>query len=141
MNAVTINSNTLVPAWKAFQSALPVKIGTIHNEAEYEQMHSFMQGLLDVVGDDESHELADFLDLIAQLVEDYENAQHAIPVAAPHEVLRLLMTQHGLNQADLAPEIGGQSVVSAILNHKRAINARQAKALAARFGVSPALFL
>lgn len=141
MNAVTINSNTLVPAWKAFQSALPVKIGTIHDEAEYEQMHSFMQGLLDVVGDDEHHELADFLDLIAQLVEDYETTHHAIPAAAPHEVLRLLMKQHGLTQADLGQELGGQSVVSAILNRKRTINARQAKALAARFGVLPTLFL
>ena len=64
-----------------------------------------------------------------------------IPDAAPNEVLRFLLDQHGLKQSDLAAEIGGQSVVSDILNGKRAINARQAKALAARFGVSAVAFL
>lgn len=44
--------------------------------------------------------------------------------------------QHGLKQGDLAEEIGGQSVGSEVLNGKRAINARQAKALAGRFGVA-----
>jgi HTH-type transcriptional regulator/antitoxin HigA len=97
--------------------------------------------LLDVVGDDEEHELADLLDLVGQLVEDYEASRHALPEAAPHEALRFLMDRHGLHQADLAEEVGGQPVVSDILNGKREINARQAKALAARFGVSTAVFL
>jgi HTH-type transcriptional regulator/antitoxin HigA len=41
----------------------------------------------------------------------------------------------------LRDELGGQSVVSDILKGKREINSRQAKALAARFGVSPAAFI
>ena len=64
-----------------------------------------------------------------------------MPDAEPREVLRLLMEQNGLAQADLRAELGGQPVVSAILNGKRQINARQAKALAARFGVSPSVFI
>ncbi|UUZ75986.1 helix-turn-helix domain-containing protein [Polaromonas sp. P1(28)-13] len=100
-----------------------------------------MNSLLDVVGDNEEHELADLLDLIAQLVEDYEVTRHTPPDAPPHEVLRFLMDQHSFKQTDLAAEIGGQSVVSDILNGKREINARQAKALAARFGVSAGIFL
>ncbi len=43
-------------------------------------------------------------------------------------------------QVDLAAELGGQSVVSAILNGEREINAKQARALAERFGVSVAAF-
>ena len=93
------------------------------------------------MGDDEKHDLADLLDLVGQLVEDYEATRHAIPVAAPYLILRFLMDRHDLKQNDLATEIGGQSVVSDILNGKREINARQAKALAARFGVSAAAFL
>jgi HTH-type transcriptional regulator / antitoxin HigA len=50
-------------------------------------------------------------------------------------------SHHRLRQSDLATEIGGQSVVSAILNGKREINVRQAKALAARFGISAAAFV
>ena len=141
MSTLAINPAVIAPAWHAFQSVLPVKIGTIRNDADYERVVAFMNSLLDVVGDDEAHELADLLDLVGQLVEDYEGTRHVIPDAAPHEVLRFLLDQHGLKQSDLAAEIGGQSVVSDILSGKRAINARQAKALAARFGVSPVAFL
>jgi HTH-type transcriptional regulator / antitoxin HigA len=141
MKAVSYNSSTIAPAWNAFQSALPVKIRPIHNEQEYDRIVSFLNDLLDNVGDDEEHELADLLELVGQLVEDYDNHHHAIPDAAPHEVLRFLLDQHDLKQTDLATEIGGQSVVSAILNGKREINARQAKSLAARFGVSVAAFI
>ena len=141
MSTLAINPAVIAPAWHAFQSVLPVKIGTIRNDADYERVVAFMNSLLDVVGDDEAHELADLLDLVGQLVEDYEGTRHVIPDAAPHDVLRFLLDQHGLMQSDLASEIGGQSVVSDILSGKRAINARQAKALAARFGVSAVAFL
>ena len=141
MSTLAINPAAIAPAWHAFQSVLPVKIGTIRNDADYERVVAFMNSLLDVVGDDEAHELADLLDLVGQLVEDYEGTRHVIPDAAPREALRFLLDQHGLKQSDLAAEIGGQSVVSDILSGKRAINARQAKALAARFGVSAAAFL
>lgn len=141
MNTLAIDTTTLAPAWRAFQGSLPVKIGTITSAREFKRVVKFMNGLLDVVGDDEDHELAGLLDVVGQFVEEYESTHHAIPDAAPHEVLRFLMTQHELKQTDLAAEIGGQSVVSDILNERRSINARQAKALAARFGVSGAVFL
>jgi HTH-type transcriptional regulator/antitoxin HigA len=45
-----------------------------------------------------------------------------------------------LTQSDL-PEIGSQGVVSEILRDKRKLNMRQVQALAARFNVSPAVFI
>jgi HTH-type transcriptional regulator / antitoxin HigA len=141
MTALAFNPAVITPAWHAFQDTLPIKIGTIQSEAEYDRVVSFMNSLLDVVGDDEEHELSDLLDLVGQLVEDYESTRHVIRDAAPNEVLRFLLDQHHLKQGDLSAEIGGQSVVSEILHGKRDINARQAKALAIRFGVSPAVFL
>lgn len=141
MNALAINTAAIGPAWRAFQVSLPVKIGTITSEREFKRVVKFMNGLVDVVGDDEDHELASLLDVVGQFVEEYENAHHAIPEGSPHDVLRFLMDQHGLKQTELAAEIGGQSVVSDILNGHRPINARQAKALGNRFGVSPAAFL
>jgi HTH-type transcriptional regulator/antitoxin HigA len=141
MNAQAIDTASILPAWRALQGALPVKLAPIHNDEQYQEVVSLMNGLLNVVGDNEGHELADFLDLVGQLVGDYENAQVTIPDAAPDEVLRFLMDQHGLKQTDLSEELGGQPVVSAILSGKREINVRQARALAARFNVSPAAFL
>ena len=141
MTALAVDTAAIVPTWKAFQQSLPVKIGTITSEREFKRVVKFLNGLVDVVGDDEDHELAGLLDVVGQFVEEYENAHHVIPDASPHEVLRFLVDQHGLKQSDLAAEIGGQSVVSDILNGRRSINARQAKALGARFGVSAAVFL
>jgi HTH-type transcriptional regulator/antitoxin HigA len=100
-----------------------------------------MNRLLDMVGENECHPLAGLLDLVGELVAAYESRAHAVPDAEPREVLRLLLEQNGLTQTDLRAELGGQPMVSTILNGKRVINSRQAKALAARFGVSPAAFI
>jgi len=141
MSALSIRAESLVPAWHSLQTATHVRIHPIRNEEHYGQMVILLNELLDIVGDDEEHELADFLDLIGQLVESYENDRYSMSSAAPHEALRFLMERHGLHQADLAKEVGGQPVMSAILSGKRSVNARQAKALAGRFGVSAGVFL
>jgi HTH-type transcriptional regulator/antitoxin HigA len=141
MSTITVNPITVVPAWQALQDALPVQLAPIRTQAQYKKIVSLMNGLLDVVGDREDHPLAGFLDLVGQLVEDYEKDRVTIPEAAPCKVLRFLMDQHGLTQEHLSKELGGQSVVSAILNGKREINVRQAKALAARFHVPASLFV
>ena len=141
MTALAVDTAVIASKWNAFQQTLPVKIGAITNEREFKRVVQFMNGLIDVVGDDEDHELAGLLDVVGQFVEAYEDDHHPLAEAPAHEVLRFLVEQHGLKQSDLAAEIGGQSVVSDILNGRRAINARQAKALGQRFGVSAAAFL
>jgi HTH-type transcriptional regulator / antitoxin HigA len=141
MTAVVFNPKTLGAAWAAFKRVLPVRLATIHTQADYERTVEFMNQLLKVVGDDEEHELADMLELLGQLIKDYESQHYALPNAEPSQVLRFLMEQHDLKQADLAAELGTQSVVSETLSGRRQINARQAKALARRFGVSAAVFI
>lgn len=135
------NLNKLIPAWKGLRSSVPF-FGPIRNERDYERMQALMNELLSVVGDDEDHPLADLLDVVGMLVAQYEdeNTPGLLGVSKPQEVLKFLMEQHGLKQSDLR-EIGTQGVVSEILSGNRQINARQAKALAKRFGVSPVVFL
>ena len=126
-------------AWLAFRNDLG--IAAIQSPKQYHRTVAMMNRLLDVVGENERHPLAGLLDLVGELVAAYEARAQALPDAPPRDVLRLLMEQNGLAQTDLRAELGGQSVVSDILAGKREINARQAKALAARFRVSPAAFL
>jgi len=105
-------------------------------------MQSLMDQLLKEVGDDEDHPLADLLDVVGVLVDQYENENMTgVEPADPRDVLRFLMEQHGLTQSGLRKEIGTQGVVSEVLSGSRKLNARQAKALAKRFGVSPLVFL
>ena len=82
------------------------------------------------------------LDLLARLVEDFEEDAYPIGSALPHEVLQELMNQHGLKQRDLLPLLGSSSgTASEVINGKRNISRRQAKALAERFNVAVELFL
>lgn len=139
--ALNLDLDAITPAWESFQQKLPTKISVIRTDDQYAAAVQMMDQLLDEIGDNEQHKLIDMLDVLSQLIEDYEIKYQAVPDAESKEVLRFLMEQHGLKQADLADELGGQPVVSAILNGERAINVRQAKALAKRFGVSAGVFI
>jgi HTH-type transcriptional regulator/antitoxin HigA len=139
--AVTREIDVLAPAWRELQTRAPVKLRAIESERHYRAMVDFMNKLLDEVGDRETHALMGLLDVVSVFVRDYEERNVAMPDAEPPAVLRFLMEQHALRQRDLAQIFGSQSNVSEVLSGKREINARQARALGKRFGVSPAVFI
>ena len=126
-------------AWQGLNELVP--LGTINSERDYKRRVQIMDELLARVGANESHRLMPLLDLVTREIETYEAKHHALPEATPAAMLAYLMQEHNLKQTDLAEELGGQSIVSAILNGKRELNTRQVKALAKRFNVSPAVFL
>ena len=133
--------HALGPAWKALESCTPTTIGRIATARHYDAMTEFLEQLLDEIGDDEQHALVGLLDVVAALVHDYEERRVPMPNASPADVLRFLMKEQGLRQTDLAEIFGAQSNVSEVLSGKRNINARQARALAERFGVSIEAFV
>ncbi len=116
-------------------------LSTITSDKDYQRRVRVMDDLLDRIGANESHRLMSLLDLVSQRIEAYEAQHHTLPEATPAAVLAYLMEEHNLKQADLAKELGGQSIVSAILNGNRERNTRQVKALAKRLNVSAAVFL
>ena len=82
-----------------------------------------------------------YLKTLADLIEDYESEKYKTSAVAGKEMLAYLMDLRGLNQSDLAKELGGQPIVSKILKGERELNLRQIKALAKRFKVSPEVFI
>ncbi len=110
------------------------------SKADYRRLVEALDVVLDAGGADESHPLARLADYLGELVAEYEATHMPMKYMPPREFLRELMKRHGLTQSDL-PEIGAQSVVSAILNGKRELNARQIARLAARFKVPADVFL
>ncbi len=117
-----------------------VHLHPIRNEREYDKAVSVMQQLLDHGAANEAHPLADLVATLGELIADYDDSHFPMDATSPAETLRFLMSQHQLTQKDL-PEIGSQGVVSEVLRDIRSLNTRQIKALAARFGVSPAAFI
>jgi HTH-type transcriptional regulator/antitoxin HigA len=60
---------------------------------------------------------------------EYERS-HDIPEQPPFEMLKHLMVQRGLKQADLVPVPGPRAQVSDLVNCKRGISKAQVKLLA-----------
>ena len=80
------------------------------------------------------------IELLTVLIERYEEKRFALPDASPADVLRFLLSQHGLKQRDIAAELGGESVVSEVLSGRGRLNASHIEQLSKRFHVSPAVF-
>ncbi|WP_295451651.1 hypothetical protein [uncultured Thiodictyon sp.] len=110
------------------------------SEADYLALVESLDAVLDAGGADEANPLAGLAAMIGELVSAWERNHVATPDAmSATEVLTFFMERDGIRQSDL-PEIGNQAKVSEILAGKRKINLRQAKALAARFGVPIEMF-
>lgn len=133
-----LDVKALEKTWAAFDRVAHLR--PIRNDIEYERTVALMNGLLDVVGDQEGHVLAGLLDLVSELVQDFDADHYAIEASEPREVLRYLIEQRGLKQSDLA-QVVPQSNLSAILAGKRKISATLAGKLARYFNVSPAVFI
>lgn len=117
-----------------------VPLGILRTKKDYEKAVKTLDAILDEIGENESHPLAELADALSLFIENYENAHLRIPRAEPAEILRALMQEHGLRQSDLR-EIGSQGVVSEMLAGRRDLNTRQISKLSRRFGVSPAVFM
>lgn len=131
-------AQAILRAWLPFKEALGVT--AVHTEEDYRQARTTIEVLLDEIGADENHPLAEVLDYLSDQVAGYEAAHCPIPTAEPKEILRFLMDQHGLRQDDLA-DCAPQGRISDILNGRRGISKEVAKKLARRFRVSADLFL
>lgn len=137
-----LDISKVVQAWESIVSVLdPQLFRRIETVEELGRVVTVLDELLMVTAGDRHHGAQSLIELLGDLVEEYESRTLSEPNASPAEVLELLMEASDLKQVDLAPELGGQSVVSEILRGKRSINAKQAAALAARFSVSSALFI
>lgn len=137
MNA-HIQVKHLLPAWETFRSA--TDIAPIQDEAHYQRMTAMLEALLDETTGDENHPAMGLVDIVGDLIEDFESEHHPLPDVTGVQALKFLIEQHGIKQCDLH-EIGSQGVVSEILAGKRELNIRQVRALSERFGVSPATFV
>lgn len=124
--------------YRKIRSVIP--LGVLRTRKDYEKAVKTLDAILDKIGENENHPLAELADALSLFIENYENAHTPMPRAKPAEVLRFLMQQHGLKQSDL-PEIGSQGVVSEILSGLRELNVRQIRRLAERFHVSLAVFM
>ncbi len=107
----------------------------IKTETDYEEALARLEQLM-LANPDEGTEDADELDLLACLIEIYENKTVDIPPPSPIEAIKFRMEQQGLKQKDLVKFIGSKARVSEILSGKRDLTIDMIKTLSKELGIS-----
>lgn len=83
----------------------------------------------------------DYLDVLGDLVRQYESEQHHIPQVSDGELLRFLIETRDLTQVQVAKNTGvAESTISEVLSGRRKLNRRQIGKLADYFHVTPGTF-
>jgi HTH-type transcriptional regulator/antitoxin HigA len=116
----------------------------IKNKEEHEKALALIEQLIE---DYDKHEA--LIELLSTSIEKYENEaeefvefnQRLSELNSGVAALSVLMDQHKLNTTDFRNEIGGKSLVSMILNGKRALNIGHIRRLAERFNVPVQVFV
>jgi HTH-type transcriptional regulator/antitoxin HigA len=116
---------------------LPV---VIHNEADYRRLLRAAAQIVERPEEEVGEEEGRLLEMLAMLIEEYEDRRHPLPQTEPHKMLSYLLTEKGMKPSDLW-KVLPKSRISEILNGKRGISKAQAKQLAALFRVPVELFL
>jgi HTH-type transcriptional regulator / antitoxin HigA len=107
-------------------------IKLIETEKEYQEALYRVDALMDAKPDSTEEKE---LELLAVLVEKYEDEHYPIKLPDPIEAIKFRMEQEGLTQKDLVPYIGSQSKVSEVLNKRRPLSLNMIRSLHEGLGI------
>ena len=118
-------------------------LGTIESEKDHKIALSVVEKIMNFLVSEKNPDegIKIYLKTLSDLISDYEVLKFKSGAVSGKDMLSYLMNLQGLNQSDLAKEVGGQPIVSKILKGERELNLRQIKALAKRFKISPEVFI
>src|SRR6266567_2614002 len=106
--------------------AVPIVVTT---EKENERLLAIVESLMAKGEKSLTPEEDALLELLTNLIHDFESNAYPIPKSEPHEMVAFLLEQREIKPSDLWPGIGSKSRVSEILAGKRSISKDQAKRL------------
>lgn len=112
----------------------------IKTRKEHETALERIAALMDIDPIEGSAE-ADELELLALLVETYENEHFPINEPDPIDAVQFRMAQMGLRNKDLAPYIGSPSRVSEVLNRRRDLSISMIRKLNEGLGIPAAVLI
>jgi len=112
----------------------------IRTDAELDAASGVVDELTD--RDNLSPAESDYLDVLGDLVEKYEDEHVEMPYVSDGTMLRSLMDEKGVRQADVVRGTGiSKTVLSLVLNGKRDLTREHIGVLSKYFGVNPSSFL
>jgi HTH-type transcriptional regulator/antitoxin HigA len=138
----TMSTNTIGLDTKRYGRLLAKALpAVIKSEDENNRMLAIIEGLLAKGEENLTAEEDALLELLVDLVHDFEERHYPLASSPPHQMVAFLLEQRRLKPSALWPVLGSKSRVSDVLSGKRAISKDQAKKLAAFFQVGVELFI
>lgn len=111
-----------------------MNIKPIRNNSDYEEALQALE-LLVAADPDPDSEDGDRLNILATLIESYENDHYPSTLPSPVEAIKFRMEQANLSPIDLVPFIGSRSKVSEILSGKRPLSLEMIRTLEVGLGI------
>src|SRR5579864_6872306 len=105
----------------------------IRTKADYEKALSDVERLW---GAESGTPRGDRLDVLATLIDAYENEHHPMDPPDPIEAIKFRMEQQGLTRRDLEEIIGTRTRIAEVLNRKRGLSITMIRRLHERLGIS-----
>lgn len=115
-----------------------MEIKPIRSEADYERT---LQEIERLWGAEEGTAEGDRLDVLATLVDAYEQKHFPIDPPDPIEAIRFRLEQQGLDPRALVGVIGSRSRVYEVMQRKRALSLEMIRRLHQRFGIPAAVLI
>lgn len=116
-----------------FEEGNPV-IKVIKTEADYDVAVERIEELV-LQSNNRTEEETNELEVLALLVQQYEQTAFPIEVPDPVDAIRFRMEQQDLQPRDLIPYIGSRSKVSEVLSSKRPLTLEMIRALHEKLGI------
>jgi HTH-type transcriptional regulator / antitoxin HigA len=122
-----------------FELVLRFPLRPIRSDKDLDAAVKIVDSLLD--RKDLVPEEEDYLEVLGDLVEQYESEAHPIAPVSDAEMLQHLIEAKGVSQTEVSKAVGiVDSTISEVLKGKRSLSRKHIGKLAQYFGVSPNVF-
>ncbi len=136
---MSVKAPTVVMPASYFKLVKRFPLVKIRDEAHYDEAAELIDRLLRMDLDEGE---GAYLDVLADLVVAYEDANVTFPKSSEADILRELMDSNRLSQSQLSKEVKiSQSTLSAVLNGSRSLTKEQMAKLGRRFNLPASVFL
>jgi HTH-type transcriptional regulator/antitoxin HigA len=113
-------------------------IKLIKTEEEYQIALEQLDKIFDAA---EGSPDSDQADILALLIDEYENVHYPIEAPDPIEAIKIRMEEMQLKQKDIAAALGGKNRASEILNRKRKLTVDMIRKLTKSLNLSASLLI
>ncbi|MCU7858453.1 MAG: ImmA/IrrE family metallo-endopeptidase [Candidatus Thiodiazotropha sp. (ex Lucinoma kastoroae)] len=117
-----------------------MQLRIIKSESDYHKSLAYLNELMDKNPEPGSSE-SDELEVLAVLIEQFEDEAYPIDFPGPIVAIQFRMDQLEMKNRDLVPFIGSVSRVSEVLNHKRSLSLSMIRRLHSELGIPASVLL